>query len=107
HTNRIVSGGFVYVDDTYVAAATYSPAPPSELTLTLAATPGATVGSVQIHSTGRAVRPDYPDASWLDTRTALIAPANSPLDAIAEPTSGDAWDVIQQVAAATLGACWI
>src|SRR5690606_8844666 len=107
YTNSIISAGFVFVDDTFVASATYSPALPSELTLTLAATPGATVGAVQIHSTGLADPPDYPDSSWLDTRTALIAPANSPLDAIAEPTSGDAWDVIQQVAAATLGACWI
>lgn len=107
YTNSIISAGFVFVDGTSVAAATYSPAPPSELTLTLAATPGAKVGAVQIYSTGVTVLPDAPDSSWLNTRNALIAPANSPLDAIAEPTSGDAWDVIQQVAAATLGAAWI
>lgn len=39
--------------------------------------------------------------------TALVAHAASPLDSIAEPTTGRAWDVIQQVSAATLGATWI
>lgn len=50
---------------------------------------------------------DLWDYGTLGGETALIASAESPLDSIAEPTSGDAWGVVQEVAAATLGACWI
>lgn len=47
------------------------------------------------------------DYGLLGRETALVGASGSPLEAIIEPTSGDAWAIIQDVARATLGAAWI
>src|SRR5690606_39035186 len=47
------------------------------------------------------------DYGLLERETALVGASGSLLEAIIEPTSGDAWEVIQDVARATLGAAWI
>lgn len=106
HSNRVVGLASARVD-----GAAWSPAATlavgDEVALTIAATAGALVNAVQVYSDGRYVLPDPAGQAWLATASAAIAASNSPLSAIAEPTSGDAWEVIQQVSAATLGACWI
>ena len=70
--------------------------------LQIAATTDGAVGGVML---GTSLDPmDY---GLLGTETALIGSADSPLESIIEPTSGDAWAIIQEVSAATLGATWI
>jgi len=66
------------------------------------ATADGAVGGVQLGPSLTAT-----DYGLLEAETALIGSARSPLEAIIEPTSGDAWAIIQDVARATLGAAWI
>lgn len=47
------------------------------------------------------------DQTGVFTPTALISTAHSPLQAMVGGVSGKSWDVIQDVARATLGAAWI
>lgn len=95
----------VLADGALVGSATLTLSTPRETGVRwvdVIATPHGALGGLQV---GESTDPlDY---GTLGGETALIASANSPLDAIAEPTSGDAWDIIQQVATATLGAAWI